>query len=160
MSDGKIQSEILDTGIPERKAARIIIDASPSVIFSILNSPGRHKEIDGSSTITANISGPTKLELGSKFGMKMHLGINYRITNTVVEYRENELIAWRHLGRWVWRYELKLIGPNKTQVTETFDASRTPVLSRSWLKMRNAYPWVQLSVAKTLVRLKAVAESA
>lgn len=158
MDSGKIRSEILETGNPAVKAARIIIESNPVKIFSILSDPRRHKEVDGSSTITANISGPAKLELGSKFGMKMHLGINYRITNTVVEYRENELIAWRHLGRWVWRYELKVIGPDKTQVTETFDASRIPAISRAWLRMRKAYPWVQLSVAKSLVRLKAVAE--
>lgn len=158
MADSKIRSEILETGNPLIKAARIQISASPGRIFQILNNPLRHKEIDGSSTITANISGPTKLELGSKFGMKMHLGIDYRITNTVVEYKENELIAWRHVGRWIWRYELKVIGPNLTQVTETFDASKIPAISKAWLKLRDAYPWVQLSVAKSLVRLKTVAE--
>jgi len=158
MSENSTRSEIFDTGHPEVKAARIEIAASPSVIFEILSDPRRHKEIDGSSTITANISGPTKLELGSKFGMKMRLGVNYRITNKVVEYRENELIAWRHLGRWVWRYELKAAGPNLTLVTETFDASNSPGLSKAWLSLRKAYPWVQLSVAKTLVRLKSVSE--
>jgi hypothetical protein len=95
-----------------------------------LSNPRRHKEIDGSSTITSNISGPEKLQLGSKFGMQMRLGINYRITNKVVEFRENELIAWRHVGRWVWRYELKVVGPNLTEVTETFDGSRIPGISR------------------------------
>ena len=160
MSQNPLRSEILDTRNPEIKAARIEIAASPSVIFAILSDPGRHKEIDGSSTITANVSGPKKLELGSKFGMKMHLGINYRITNTVVDYREDELIAWRHIGRWIWRYELKVLGPNLTQVTEIFDASSCPAVSKSWLKIRNAHPWAQVAVAKTLVRLKAVAESA
>lgn len=158
MSTNPVRAEILETGNPEVKAARIEIAASPSTIFAILSDPRRHKEIDGSSTITANISGPAKLELGSKFGMKMHLGVNYRITNKVVEYRENELIAWRHLGRWVWRYELKVVGPNLTLVTETFDASNSPGLSKAWLSFRKAYPWVQLSVAKTLVRLKSASE--
>ena len=158
MNVNPIRSEIFDTGNPEIKAARIEIAANPSTIFAILSDPKRHKEIDGSSTITSNISGPAKLELGSKFGMKMRLGIKYRITNTVVEYKENELIAWRHVGRWIWRYELKVIGPNLTQVTETFDASRIPAISKAWLKLRDAYPWVQLSVAKSLVRLKTVAE--
>ena len=158
MSENQVRSEIFDTGHPAIKAARIIIEASPSKIFAVLVDPRRHREIDGSATITENISGPTKLELGSKFGMKMHLGIDYRITNTVVEYKENELIAWRHVGRWIWRYELKVIGPNLTQVTETFDASKIPAISKAWLKLRDAYPWVQLSVAKSLVRLKTVAE--
>ena len=114
MNVNPIRSEIFDTGNPEIKAARIEIAANPSTIFAILSDPKRHKEIDGSSTITSNISGPAKLELGSKFGMKMRLGIKYRITNTVVEFKENELIAWRHLGKWNWRYELKALGPNLT----------------------------------------------
>jgi hypothetical protein len=158
MSENSTRSEIFDTGHPEIKAARIEIAASPSTIFAILSDPRRHKEIDGSSTITANISGPEKLELGSKFGMQMRLGINYRITNRVVEFRENELIAWRHLGKWIWRYELKAIGPNLTQVTESFDGSKIPGASRYWLNFRKAYPWVQIAVAKSLVRLKTVAE--
>lgn len=158
MSENSTRSEIFDTGHPEIKAAKIQIAASPSTIFAILSNPRRHKEIDGSSTITSNISGPEKLQLGSKFGMQMRLGINYRITNKVVEFRENELIAWRHLGRWVWRYELKAIGPNLTEVTETFDGSRIPGISRYWLRMRKAYPWVQIAVAKSLVKLKTVAE--
>ena len=158
MSENSTRSEIFDTGHPEIKAAKIQIAASHSTIFAILSNPRRHKEIDGSSTITSNISGPEKLQLGSKFGMQMRLGINYRITNKVVEFRENELIAWRHVGRWVWRYELKAIGPNLTEVTETFDGSRIPGISRYWLRMRKAYPWVQIAVAKSLVKLKTVAE--
>ena len=159
MNVNPIRSEIFDTGNPEIKAARIEIAANPSTIFAILSDPKRHKDIDGSSTITSNISGPARLELGSKFGMKMRLGIKYRITNTVVEYKENELIAWRHLGKWNWRYELKALGPNLTLVTETFDASNCPRIAKSWLKMRDAYPWVQKAVAKSLVRLKTVSEA-
>ena len=159
MNQGKTRSEILETGNPKIKSARIIIQASPTTIFAILSNPKRHREIDGSSTITENISGPEELVLGSKFGMKMHLGINYRILNTVVEYRKNELIAWRHLGRWRWRYELRDLGNGNTQVTETFDASHSPVISQLWLSLRKAYPWTQVAVAKTLVRLKAAVES-
>ena len=154
----QIRSEILETGNEKIKSARIVINAPAEKIFAILSNPHRHKEIDGSATIQENISGPDKLVLGSKFGMKMHLGIDYRIRNTVVEYKENELIAWRHLGRWVWRYELVNIGPQMTQVTETFDASRAPLIAKTWLSLRKAYPWTQKAVAKTLVRLKSTSE--
>lgn len=157
MSDGT-RSEILETGNEQIKAARIVINAPAEKIFAVLSNPHRHKEIDGSSTIQENISGPDKLVLGSKFGMKMHLGIDYRIKNTVVEYSENSLIAWRHLGRWIWRYELVNIGPQQTQVTETFDASRAPLIAKAWLSFRKAYPWTQKAVAKTLVRLKSISE--
>ncbi len=157
MSD-HIRSEILETGNEQIKSARIVINAPAEKIFALLSNPHRHKEIDGSKTIQENISGPDKLVLGSKFGMKMHLGVNYRIQNTVVEYQENTLIAWRHLGRWIWRYELVNIGPNMTQVTESFDASRAPSIAKAWLSLRKAYPWTQKAVAKTLVQLKSTCE--
>lgn len=159
MSENKVRAEIIETGNSKVKSAQIIIQAEPSVIFSILANPQRHKDIDGSSTITANLSGPNELVLGSKFGMKMHLGIDYRIRNTVVEYKKDQLIAWRHFGRWRWRYELVDLGNGSTQVTETFDGSYAPAIAQAWLNFRKAYPWTQLAVAKTLVRLKSVAEA-
>ena len=158
MDAPQVRSEIIDTGNSKVKAARIVINASPAKIFSILNNPKRHRDIDGSSTIRSNIGGPRELILGSRFGMKMHLGINYRISNIVVEYEKDKRIAWRHLGRWRWRYELLDLGNGSTQVTETFDGSCAPAIAQVWLNFRKAYPWTQLAVAKTLVRLKAIAE--
>ena len=159
MAAEKIRSDIFDTGNPKIKAARIAIAATPPTIFNILANPHRHIEIDGSQTIRSNISGPDKLVLGSKFGMAMRLGINYRIKNKVVEFREDELIAWRHFGQWRWRYELKDLGNGSTEVTETFDGSYAPGLAQLWLKFRDAYPWTQKAVAKSLVQLKEVAEN-
>ena len=159
MTSEKVRSEIFNTGNPKIKSARIIVEASPSTIFAILSNPKRHRDIDGSATVTANVSGPEALVLGSKFGMKMRLGITYWITNTVVEYKKDELIAWRHFGRWRWRYELTALGNGSTQVTESFDGTYAPAVAQAWLNFRKAYPWTQLAVAKTLVRLKAVAEA-
>lgn len=159
MSTEKVRAEILETGNPKIKSARILIQASPENVFAILSNPQRHKDIDGSATITANISGPETLVLGSKFGMKMRLGVTYWITNTVVEYERNKLIAWRHLGRWRWRYELVDLGNGSSQVTESFDGSFAPALAQLWLNFRKAYPWTQIAVAKSLVRLKQVSEN-
>ena len=159
MAAEKVRSDIFDTGNPKIKAARIVISANPKTIFDILANPQRHIDVDGSQTIRSNISGPERLVLGSKFGMAMRLGINYRIKNKVVEYKENELIAWRHFGQWRWRYELKDLGNGSTEVTETFDGSFAPGLAQLWLNFRDAYPWTQKAVAKSLVRLKEVAEN-
>ena len=152
----EIRSEIFDSGDPKVKSARIEINAPASTIFRILSQPMRHPDFDGSGTVKGQFTGEESLFLGAKFGMKMKLGIRYRIINTVVEFKENEVIAWRHLGRWVWRYELKELSQNRTLVTETFDGRPSPF--QWWLNARKAYPFTQIAVAKTLVRLKKLVE--
>lgn len=99
-----------------------VIDASPEDIFAVLTDPAQHPVIDGSGTVKAAGSGAERLELGSKFGMKMRIGLPYRIGNTVVEYEPDRLIAWRHAGGHRWRYELEPVDGG-TEVTETFDWS-------------------------------------
>lgn len=101
-----------------------VIDASAEVIFDLLTDPARHAEIDGSGTVRSHdVDGPERLEMGSKFGMKMHQVVPYPIKNTVVEFEENRLIAWCHLGKHRWRYELEPLDDGRTRVTETFDYS-------------------------------------
>jgi hypothetical protein len=148
----EMRAEILETGDAKKKSASIIINAPISEIFNLLANPVMHPVIDGSNSVKSVINGPERLHLGAKFSMNMRIGVKYRITNKVVEFQEGEQIAWQHLGRWIWRYELKEIAPTQTVVIETFDASRSPF--QLWLKWRKAYPYVQIAVAKTLVRLK------
>ena len=152
-----LRAEILDTGNPKIKSASIIINAPVSRIFDVIANPQMHPIIDGSNSVRSVIKGPARLTLGSKFGMNMEIGVKYRITNTVVEFEENKLIAWRHLGRWIWRYELKEISATQTVVIESFDGTKTPL--NLWLKVRKAYPYTQKAVAKTLVRLKEYCEA-
>lgn len=151
-----LRAEIVETGNPKIKSASIIINAPVTKIFNVVANPMMHSVIDGSNSVRSVIKGPTRLALGSKFGMNMEIGIKYRITNTVVEFEENKLIAWRHLGRWIWRYEFKEISPTQTVVIESFDGTKTPF--NVWLKARKAYPYTQKAVAKTLVRLKEYCE--
>jgi uncharacterized protein YndB with AHSA1/START domain len=151
------RAEILDTGNPRIKSASIIINAPAAKIFDVIANPQMHPVIDGSNTVRSVLKSDDRLSLGSKFGMNMEVGVKYRITNTVVEFEENKLIAWRHLGRWIWRYELKEVTPNQTVVIESFDGSKTPL--NLWLKARKAYTYTQKSVAKTLVRLKEYCEA-
>lgn len=152
-----IRAEIFDTGNPKIKSASILINAPAHKIFEVLADPRMHPVIDGSNSVRSVIKGPNRLALGAKFGMNMEIGVKYRITNTVVEFEENKLIAWRHVGRWIWRYELREVSPNQTLVIESFDGTRTPL--NLWLKARKAYPYAQKAVAKTLVRLKEYCEA-
>ncbi|QDY75152.1 SRPBCC family protein [Streptomyces qinzhouensis] len=102
---------------------RVVVGAPPSVIFALLAAPGEHAALDGTGEIQGVVDGPQRLESGSVFRMRMK---GYTTTNTVVEFEDGALIAWRHRGRHVWRWQLRAV-PGGTEVTETFDytAKRT-----------------------------------
>jgi hypothetical protein len=131
-----------------------VIDAPASKIFGVLADPARHAEIDGSGSVRqARLTDPQRLELGSRFGMDMRIGVPYRITNVVVEFDEDRLIAWRHFGRHRWRYELEPV-EGGTKVTESFDWSTSPI---GWVLELMGYPDKHgPNIETTLERLEAV----
>jgi uncharacterized protein YndB with AHSA1/START domain len=93
-------------------------------IFDLLADPARHPELDGSGSVRSALpTGPGRLSLGARFGMRMRLGVPYTILNTVVEFEEDRLIAWRHFSGHRWRWRLADLGDGRTEVTETFDWS-------------------------------------
>lgn len=104
----------------------VVVAAAPERIFALLADPRRHAEFDGSGTIRSVITGPERLELGARFGMRMRHGVPYRVSNIVVEFEQDRRIAWRHFGRHIWRYELEPVDGG-TKVTETFDWRTTPL---------------------------------
>lgn len=111
------------TSTPRSVSVSRVIAAPAHEIFAVLADARRHPEIDGSGTVRASRdSDPQPLVLGSRFGMDMKIGIPYRMTNEVVEYEQDRLIAWQHWGRHRWRYELRPVDGG-TEVTETFDWS-------------------------------------
>ena len=130
-----------------------IVSAPPGVIFDLLADPSKHALIDGSGTVKGSrTDAPSRLALGATFGMDMKWGVPYPIENTVVEFEEDHLIAWRHLGGHRWRYELEPVD-GRTKVTETFDwsTSKSPRgLELFRVPQRNA-----TSIEKTLDRLSA-----
>ncbi|MBZ5737986.1 SRPBCC family protein [Nocardioides mangrovi] len=139
-------------------SASTTIAAPPATIFAILADPRQHARIDGSGTVRGAVSGPERLELGSRFGMRMKLGAPYRIRNTVVEYDADRLIAWRHVGTHRWRYELEPTAEG-TRVTETWDVSRCNGPTR-WVLGALGYPRTHArSIERTLATLKTVAEA-
>ena len=150
MSD--LRAEILQTGDQNLRSARIMIAAPAAKIFEVLAQPSLHSKVDGSNTVKGLNWGPARLTLSAKFGMQMKIGFSYKITNVVVEFEEGRRLAWRHLGRWVWRYELLSDGPEKTIVTESFDGRPSPF--KWWLRVRNSYSYSEKWMGKTLVRLK------
>ena len=98
-----------------------VVPAAPEEIFALLADPARHVEMDGSGTVQRLVAGRGPMQLGSEFTMAMRaFGFPYRITSKVVEYDENRRIAWCHLVKNRWRYELE---PTEggTRVTESAD---------------------------------------
>lgn len=132
----------------------IVIEASPSDIFDILASPAGHATIDGSGSVQRAKGDVERLAMGTKFGMNMKFGVPYSISNTVVEYEEDRLIAWRHMGGHRWRYELEPVSDTETRVTESFDWS-TALVPKAIEVV--GYPAKNLkSITETLQRLSAV----
>jgi uncharacterized protein YndB with AHSA1/START domain len=146
------RAEIVDTGSRWARAARIVVAAPAQDVFDVLADPAQHSAFDGSGTVQSLASGPQRLALGSRFGMRMRIKVPYRTDNTVVEFEEGRRIAWCHVNRHRWRYELEPLADGSTRVTETFDG-RTALFPPSLLLI-NALANNQVAVAKTLVRLK------
>ena len=99
-----------------------VIDVPADVLFAIIDNPAKHPLFDGSGTVKASRVADTHLKLGDRFGMDMKKGAPYRISNKVVEYEADRLLAWAHFGGHRWRYELEAT-EGGTRVTETFDWS-------------------------------------
>lgn len=131
------------------------INAPAKQIFELLADPAKHPLIDGSGSVQASRGRSDKrLELGATFGMDMRIGLPYSIKNTVVEFEDGSLIAWRHFYGHRWRWQLTPIDEHSTEVTETFDWStaRVPFM----LEMIGAPARNKESIAKTLDRLQEV----
>jgi hypothetical protein len=130
-------------------SATAIVDATPAAVFDYLRRPQNHAEISGDESVRGNVSGPELLGPGSKFNMSMRVGVPYRVSSKVVEFDEDRVIAWCHLGRHRWRWELEPVGDSQTRVTETYDqsTSRAPFVLRAVGYPKRHLPNVAKSVA-------------
>jgi uncharacterized protein YndB with AHSA1/START domain len=109
-----------------------VVPAPPNAVFDLLADASRHTELDGSGQLRGVTPGvPARLSLGATFGMTMHMGMGYTMTNTVIEFEEGRRIAWkatiagfmgRFLGGRIWRYELEPVDGG-TKITESWDIS-------------------------------------
>jgi uncharacterized protein YndB with AHSA1/START domain len=117
-----------------------VIPAPARAVFDLLADPSRHREIDGSGTVgdPRAGSGGQRLELGSRFGMSMKMGVPYAMESTVIEFDEPHLIAWqttgptrigRLVGGRIWRYRLEAVTEG-TKVTESWDINQESALTR------------------------------
>ena len=152
-----MRAEIIDTGELYFYKAKLIVHKGAKEIFDFIAQPKNHSLMDGSGMVKGAIAGPERLFLGAKFGMRMEQGVPYVISNQVIEFKEGQSIAWQHLLHNVWRYELRKIDENSTEVTESWDARTARGL---WIiKRRNPQNWVPKAMGKSLVKLKEIVEA-
>jgi uncharacterized protein YndB with AHSA1/START domain len=140
-----------------------IIPVPAEAIFSLLANPRRHKDFDGSGMVRDAKNVPDTLELGSKFGMSMRLGVPYSMTSTVIEFEPNRRIAWqtyapgpahRLAGGRIWRYELEPV-EDGTLVRETWDISHERVKA----VVQSARSKTIVGMTKTLERIETLLAS-
>ncbi len=137
-----------------------VLRSPPEAIFAVLTDASRHIEFDGSGQLRGVKPGvPERLSLGSTFGMSMHMGANYSMTNTVIEFEEDRRIAWqatlagflgRFLGGRIWRYELEPVDGG-TRVRESWDISRDH--QRIFLRHGKVADATRDNLEKSLARL-------
>jgi uncharacterized protein YndB with AHSA1/START domain len=136
-----------------------LIPAPADQIFELLAHPSQHRVIDGSGTVRDVKGGNERLQLGSKFGMSMRMGIPYSMMSEVIEFEEGRRIAWQTrppiggslAGGRIWRYELEPI-EGGTLVRESWDISQEKIKAI----VRPARARTRAAMEKTLARIEAL----
>jgi hypothetical protein len=132
----------------------VTIPAEAQTLFDIVADPAMHPVIDGSGSVQGVRAGSAdRLAMGATFGMDMKLGTSYKITNTVVEFEEGRLLAWRHFNGHIWRYIFEPVDGG-TKVTEQWDAR--PVWNRIMLRLSGFPKRNRAGIQGTLKRLAEV----
>ena len=97
--------------------------------------------------------------------MSMKMGLPYSMSNTVIEFEQDRLIAWktvqsgplgRFLGGRIWRYEFEPVDGG-TKVTESWDISQDK--QAFFLKHPKVGEHTASAMSKTLDRLAEITEA-
>jgi uncharacterized protein YndB with AHSA1/START domain len=137
------------------------IAAPPEQIFALLSDAGKHQSFDGSGAVRGTRQESRPLELGTTFGMAMHMGVGYRTSNTVVELEQDRRIAWKTtglkglVGGRIWRYELEPV-EGGTLVKESWDVSQDR--QKFFLKRGSMPGSTAKNMHRTLARIAEVVE--
>ena len=136
------------------------IRAPASEIFTLLATPRRHNEIDGSSMLRGTDDDRTLDRVGDEFLMRVYYEQfgDYVMKNVIVEFEADRRISWepeRHDEEdehWHhrWGFDLAPLSADATQVTEFYDCSRSPAHAREVIK--NGAVWRE-AMERTLERL-------
>lgn len=101
------------------------ISSEPGRIFELIADPAEQPRWDGNDNLRHADPGQRVRAVGDVFTMRLRRG-GIR-ENTVVEFEEGRLVAWRPNvpGRkppgHLWRWQLEPLGAGRTLVTHTYD---------------------------------------
>jgi uncharacterized protein YndB with AHSA1/START domain len=119
---------------PRVVTASRVIAAPAASIFELIADPAEQPRWDGNDNLREAAPGQRVGAVGDVFTMRLRRG-GVR-ENTIVEFDEGRLIAWRPNvpGRQppghLWRWELEPIDQGRTRVTHTYDWTRLTDRSR------------------------------
>jgi len=144
-----------------------VIAAPAEQIFELLANPERHHDIDGSGSVRDAKQSPARLTMGAEFGMSMHLGVKYSMTNEVIEFEDGKRIAWQTrpagnlqgklFGGRIWRYELEPAAGG-TLVRETWDISQEKGPVKNLLRAGRSKDHTRKAMEQTLVNIAKLTE--
>jgi uncharacterized protein YndB with AHSA1/START domain len=144
-----------------------VIAAPAEQIFELLANPDRHHDIDGSGSVRDAKQSPPRLTKGAEFGMSMHLGVKYSMTNEVIEFDDGKRIAWQTrpagnlqgklFGGRIWRYELEP-AEGGTLVRETWDISQEKGPIKHLLRTGRSKDHTRKAMEQTLVNIAQLTE--
>ena len=117
-----------------------VVDAPAETVFDVLADPTTHQAIDGTGWVRESLDGKRLTEVGQVFRMAMYHqnygGMHYEMANRVEVFEPPHSIGWLpgqgaddanlDFGGWIWRYDLKPVGDDRTEVTLTYDWSAVP----------------------------------
>ena len=124
------------------------IDAAAETVFDVLADPTTHQSIDGTGWVRESLEGKRLTEAGQVFQMAMYHsnfgGMHYEVANRVTVFDPPHAIAWLpgqrtddgnlDFGGWIWRYDLKPVAGDRTEVTLTYDWSAVPQAIREEIR--------------------------
>jgi hypothetical protein len=116
------------------------VNAPAEAVFDVLADPTTHQAIDGTGWVRESLDGQRVTGVGQVFRMAMYHsnygGMHYKIANRVEVFEPPHAIAWLpgqdtddgnlEFGGWSWRYDLKPVADDRTEVTLTYDWSAVP----------------------------------
>ena len=124
------------------------IEAPATAVFDVLADPTTHEAIDGTGWVREPRDDTPLTKTGQVFRMAMyhdnHPDGDYEMANRVEVLDRPRAIAWQpgqgpddaalDFGGWIWRYDLKPVGDDRTEVTLTYDWSSVPPVTREHIE--------------------------